>query len=152
MSVRHRRRCCWPDTSAVVVPYPNTCAGKKKKKEKTCAADCDGDQKECTMRRCEIASEGEREGGERGGRARARAGGSEIIPGGYSSSTFQCLGLDASARWVLDKYISRPVFGVGAGYPAWFFFLFSFSVFWGSCWQPFSYALALLAILKTKKC
>jgi hypothetical protein len=34
-SARHRRRCCWPDTSAVVVvPDQNTCAGKKKK-EKT---------------------------------------------------------------------------------------------------------------------
>jgi hypothetical protein len=60
--------------------------------------------------------------------------------------------LDASARWVLDKYISRPVFGVGAGYPLGsFFFLFLFSLFWGVVGSLFSYVVALLATLKTKR-
>jgi hypothetical protein len=38
------------------------------------------------------------------------------------------------------------------GYPLGSFFLFFFFPFLGSCWQPFSYVLALLAaaILKTK--
>jgi hypothetical protein len=149
VGARHRRRCCWPDTSAAVVPDQNTCAGKKKK-EKTWAADCDGDQKQCTMRRCEIASERERErerAGE-GENARARGvwnntrrvfikylqmlGAWMLVPGGYLTST--SLGL----------YIFR----VGArGNPLGSFFFFFFP-FFGSCWQPFSYVLALFRYIK----
>jgi hypothetical protein len=95
------------------------------------------------------ARERERERGTGEGGERARAGGGDrkyypaginqvpsnawawtLVPGGYLTST--SLGL----------YLGVLALG---GYPLGSFFLFFFFPFLGSCWQPFSYVLALLA-------